>query len=430
MGNSLGSSNNSDLNFRNSSRPSLATSRESLSRTSIVTRDGSLADAGMVVPRRQRRRQSARRNEAVLLSLSRLIVETGRHADWVDVNDSWDEQKVETLIEALLLAPRQQGLDEPLAEYQEECPICFYFYSQVNRSSCCNKPICTNCFVYIQRKIRKKCPYCNKCGLEVYLPKRSCSSDTESQETKRRSYKDKENVSVEQRGLSTCSCEESIDSLSNRKKFEEYSDFSLVEETLPAPGLRTREDCLSGVKEDLVAYREGDIQLENCHHDAFEEEDTKEYSLIDTSEWFAPDSNRDVSLSEQICDAEDVKEGFLEEEMMEQHSETLTWIHEHSGLRSFVRNRDEKLLDFLALTTSGNTVSPELVSMDRFLPSERDEHFDILSGRTDEWNEKSHFCIEENDDMFMQLFEVERSCDNSVGVDNLIHLHSDEEKET
>lgn len=147
MGNSLGSSNSTDVNFRtlgNNSR--LSTSRESVSRSSFASRDSASGQqTGIMVPRRQRRRLPQRRNEAVLLSLSRLIVEAGRHADWVDVNDSWDEQKVKSLVEALLLAPRQQGLDEPFGEYQEECPICFYFYSRVNRSSCCNK-VCGSLF--------------------------------------------------------------------------------------------------------------------------------------------------------------------------------------------------------------------------------------------------------------------------------------------
>lgn len=142
MGNSIGSTYSDDINLRrrrSSSGQSIATTRESFSRTSNSARDSALVDPRTMVPRRQRRRITARRNDAVLLSLSRLIVETGRRTDWVDVSESWDEKKVETLVEAMLLAPRQQGLDEPCGEYQEECPICFYFYARVNRSSCCNK---------------------------------------------------------------------------------------------------------------------------------------------------------------------------------------------------------------------------------------------------------------------------------------------------
>ncbi|GJD10029.1 hypothetical protein Gasu2_42490 [Galdieria sulphuraria] len=429
MGNSLGSSNSSDLlNLRNS-RTSLATSRESVSRNSFVTRDRALAETAVVVPRRQRRRQSTRRNDAVLLSLSRLIVETGRHADWVQVNDSWDEQKVETLVEAKLLAPRQQGLDEPFAEYQEECPICFYFYSQVNRSSCCNKPICTNCFVYIQRKIRKKCPYCNKWGLEVYLPKHSCSNDTKIHETQRWSSKDKESLNVDWSSLSNCTsfCEKDhcIHSSSDVEKLEENCNPSLVEEGISSLGSMRKESCLSSETKDWVACGELDSQKKSCHKVLCGEQVLNEYSLIDTSE--SIESSCDISLDEQLYNINDMKEDLFEDETQQQSSETS--ILERSRYKSSIRSMDENLLDSLALATSSSAVSSEVSSMECF---ERREDSNICPRSIDELNDKSLFHIEENEeeDMFLQLFKVERSYDSSVRLDSLIHLPSDEEKET
>ncbi|EME26501.1 hypothetical protein Gasu_59040 isoform 1 [Galdieria sulphuraria] len=415
MGNSLGSSNSSDLlNLRNS-RTSLATSRESVSRNSFVTRDRALAETAVVVPRRQRRRQSTRRNDAVLLSLSRLIVETGRHADWVQVNDSWDEQKVETLVEAKLLAPRQQGLDEPFAEYQEECPICFYFYSQVNRSSCCNKPICTNCFVYIQRKIRKKCPYCNKWGLEVYLPKHSCSNDTKIHETQKWSSKDKESLNVDWSSLSNCTsfCEKDhcIHSSSDVEKLEEIAILLLLRKAY--------------LLWDWVACGELDSQKKSCHKVLCGEQVLNEYSLIDTSE--SIESSCDISLDEQLYNINDMKEDLFEDETQQQSSETS--ILERSRYKSSIRSMDENLLDSLALATSSSAVSSEVSSMECF---ERREDSNICPRSIDELNDKSLFHIEENEeeDMFLQLFKVERSYDSSVRLDSLIHLPSDEEKET
>ena len=32
----------------------------------------------------------------------------------------------------------------------EECPICFLFYPALNRSACCNKGICTECYLQVR----------------------------------------------------------------------------------------------------------------------------------------------------------------------------------------------------------------------------------------------------------------------------------------
>ncbi|KAF9971976.1 SNF1-interacting protein [Actinomortierella ambigua] len=47
-----------------------------------------------------------------------------------------------------------------------ECPICFLYYPRnINRTRCCDKPICTECFVQIKRHESSPtetpaCPYC------------------------------------------------------------------------------------------------------------------------------------------------------------------------------------------------------------------------------------------------------------------------------
>ncbi|KAJ1821434.1 SNF1-interacting protein [Coemansia sp. RSA 2675] len=59
-----------------------------------------------------------------------------------------------------------------------ECPICFLYYPQnTNYTRCCHKPICTECFVQIKRKIEEgcvaptHCPYCVEPNLGiVYYP--------------------------------------------------------------------------------------------------------------------------------------------------------------------------------------------------------------------------------------------------------------------
>ncbi|KAJ3367181.1 SNF1-interacting protein [Allomyces arbusculus] len=56
-----------------------------------------------------------------------------------------------------------------------ECPICFLFYpSNINKSVCCDQPICTECFVQIKRPDADHpadCPYCVHPGFAVvYAP--------------------------------------------------------------------------------------------------------------------------------------------------------------------------------------------------------------------------------------------------------------------
>ncbi|KAJ1986671.1 SNF1-interacting protein [Coemansia spiralis] len=59
-----------------------------------------------------------------------------------------------------------------------ECPICFLYYPKnINYTRCCHKPICTECFVQIKRKIEDDhvesthCPYCVEPNLGiVYYP--------------------------------------------------------------------------------------------------------------------------------------------------------------------------------------------------------------------------------------------------------------------
>ncbi|KAJ2481452.1 SNF1-interacting protein [Coemansia sp. RSA 2131] len=60
-----------------------------------------------------------------------------------------------------------------------ECPICFLYYPKnINYTRCCHKPICTECFVQIKRKldddqiVATHCPYCVEpnLGIVYYAP--------------------------------------------------------------------------------------------------------------------------------------------------------------------------------------------------------------------------------------------------------------------
>ncbi|RRT72929.1 hypothetical protein B296_00015143, partial [Ensete ventricosum] len=45
----------------------------------------------------------------------------------------------------------------------EECPICFFYYPSLNRSRCCSKGICTECFLQMKPSDASRpvqCPFC------------------------------------------------------------------------------------------------------------------------------------------------------------------------------------------------------------------------------------------------------------------------------
>ncbi|KAJ8491674.1 hypothetical protein OPV22_013395 [Ensete ventricosum] len=73
-----------------------------------------------------------------------------------------DYKKLRKLILESKLAPCYPGLEE-YAYKLEECPICFSYYPSLNRSRCCMKGICTECFLQIKPPHATRptqCPFC------------------------------------------------------------------------------------------------------------------------------------------------------------------------------------------------------------------------------------------------------------------------------
>ncbi|CAL9071141.1 unnamed protein product [Musa textilis] len=76
-----------------------------------------------------------------------------------------DYKKLRKLILARKLAPCFDALDE-LPHHPrdlEECPICFFYYPSLNRSRCCSKGICTECFLQMKPSDASRtvqCPFC------------------------------------------------------------------------------------------------------------------------------------------------------------------------------------------------------------------------------------------------------------------------------
>ncbi|KAK7244002.1 hypothetical protein RIF29_38817 [Crotalaria pallida] len=80
-----------------------------------------------------------------------------------------DHKKLRKLILESKLAPCFPG-EEENAYDREECPICFLYYPSLNRSRCCMKSICTECF--LQMKVPNstrptQCPFCKTLNYAV-----------------------------------------------------------------------------------------------------------------------------------------------------------------------------------------------------------------------------------------------------------------------
>ncbi|XP_058095341.1 E3 ubiquitin-protein ligase GW2-like [Magnolia sinica] len=80
-----------------------------------------------------------------------------------------DHKKLRKLILDSKLAPCYPGDDECALDL-EECPICFLYYPSLNRSRCCMKGICTECFLQMKPPHSARptqCPFCKTSNYAV-----------------------------------------------------------------------------------------------------------------------------------------------------------------------------------------------------------------------------------------------------------------------
>ncbi|CAL5393714.1 unnamed protein product [Camellia sinensis] len=80
-----------------------------------------------------------------------------------------DHKKLRKLILDSKLAPCYPG-DEECGFDLEECPICFLYYPSLNRSRCCTKGICTECFLQMKTPNSTRptqCPFCKTLNYAV-----------------------------------------------------------------------------------------------------------------------------------------------------------------------------------------------------------------------------------------------------------------------
>lgn len=80
-----------------------------------------------------------------------------------------DHKKLRKLILDSKLAPCYPGDDDCGCDL-EECPICFLYYPSLNRSRCCMKGICTECFLQMKTPNSTRptqCPFCKTSNYAV-----------------------------------------------------------------------------------------------------------------------------------------------------------------------------------------------------------------------------------------------------------------------
>ena len=107
------------------------------------------------------------------LNLSRAELDRRTKPSGLYPNTPWDPKAVRRLVGDGRLAARLVGFDGRVRGTDQECPICFLNYRQVNVTKCCHAAICTECYLQVrpQKDKASVCPFCNHSKLEVTVAK-------------------------------------------------------------------------------------------------------------------------------------------------------------------------------------------------------------------------------------------------------------------
>jgi hypothetical protein len=86
----------------------------------------------------------------------------------------WDDKAIRKLIGDGKIASRSKGEEFQSADCNQECPICFLYYPEINVTKCCNANVCTECFLQVRPQKEKisSCPFCNSTKLSVTVAKK------------------------------------------------------------------------------------------------------------------------------------------------------------------------------------------------------------------------------------------------------------------
>jgi len=91
----------------------------------------------------------------------------------------WDDRAIRKLIGDGRIAARLVGKEYRYNETEQECPICFLYYTEVNITKCCNAYLCTECFLQVrpQKEKQSSCPFCNCDKFSVTVAEKPSEED-------------------------------------------------------------------------------------------------------------------------------------------------------------------------------------------------------------------------------------------------------------
>jgi len=97
-------------------------------------------------------------------------------------NCKWEQRQIRRAIGDGKLAARLNGAESRERDCDQECPICFLHYTQINMVQCCNATICTECYLQVQEPPKSQnppspCPFCNHSKIVVTVAKKLDGND-------------------------------------------------------------------------------------------------------------------------------------------------------------------------------------------------------------------------------------------------------------
>jgi hypothetical protein len=96
----------------------------------------------------------------------------------------WEDRAIRKLIADGKIAARLKGAEYRSTNCQQECPICFLYYDEVNITKCCNANLCSECFLQVRPQKEKQpcCPFCNAVKFTVSIAPKLSESEIDARQ--------------------------------------------------------------------------------------------------------------------------------------------------------------------------------------------------------------------------------------------------------
>lgn len=99
----------------------------------------------------------------------------------------WEQRHIRRAVGDGKIAARLTGTESRERGSDQECPICFLHYTQINMLQCCNATICTECYLQVQEPPKSQnppcpCPFCNHSKIVVTVAKKLDGDDVAKRE--------------------------------------------------------------------------------------------------------------------------------------------------------------------------------------------------------------------------------------------------------